>query len=89
MTNLKTCPKCDGEGWVEKKKPSLRACPLCNGSGSRGTKMYSGGECRRCRGTGRDIEIRKERCPKCGGKGQVHSKQRFEIVSQFLAKFLR
>ena len=66
----KTCDKCQGRGWVDKRCSSIHGdnrCSLCDGKG-----FDAGGkECRACKGTGL-IETRtvdRDPCPQCGGAG--------------------
>lgn len=66
----KTCPECQGRGWVDNRcitPDHAHKCTLCNGTG----QTALGKECHACLGTGR-IEIRREDknpCPLCNGAG--------------------
>ncbi len=66
----KTCPECQGRGWVDHRcltPDHAHRCDYCNG---RGADM-SGKECYACHGTGL-IEVRmedKNPCPLCHGAG--------------------
>jgi RecJ-like exonuclease len=66
----KTCPECQGRGWVDNRcitPDHAHRCAYCDG---RGTDTL-GRPCYACGGTGL-IEVRKEDknpCPLCGGAG--------------------
>lgn len=66
----KTCPECQGRGWVDNRcitPDHAHRCGYCDGKG-----FDAGGkECYACKGTGL-IEVRqvdKNPCPVCGGAG--------------------
>jgi len=66
----KTCPECQGRGWVDNRcltPDHAHRCGYCDG---RGTDVV-GKECYACKGTGL-IEVRqsdKNPCTICGGAG--------------------
>ena len=33
MYSLVTCPKCDGEGWIDNENGDVEKCSLCDGEG--------------------------------------------------------
>ena len=69
-TGPKTCPECQGRGWLDNRCSTpnhSHLCTLCNGVGQTST----GKECHACHGSGQ-IEIRQEDknpCLLCNGAG--------------------
>lgn len=66
----KTCPECQGRGWVDNRcltPDHAHMCTYCQGKGM----SFSGQTCYACNGTGM-IEVRqvdKNPCPLCSGAG--------------------
>ncbi len=66
----KTCPECEGRGWVDNRCLTEHHAHRCNHCDGRGVSL-SGIECAACHGSGM-IEVRKEDknpCPLCSGAG--------------------
>ena len=56
---MKTCDKCDGDGYIE------YICPFCNGSGE---GLRDGTGCGHCK---RNDGVIREKCDVCDGSGVV------------------
>ena len=82
----KTCPECQGRGWVDNRcstPHSEHRCMYCNG---RGCDML-GKPCYACQGTGL-IEVRSEDktpCPLCSGAG-VYPVPESRVARDFVYK---
>lgn len=82
------CPRCSGNGNIEKPDGTFTPCPICNGSGQvpmcsecGGTGKVADKECPKCMGSGCSKtcdfcrgtgDANGYRCKVCGGTGTIH-----------------
>lgn len=72
LNHTTVCGTCDGKGGERV------TCPSCKGTGmsTKSKNMFGMGVCEQCHGEG---TIMKNRCPSCGGRGEVSTSERIKV----------